>query len=73
MMQRHLTTVEGRASQRGQVLIEYVVLCAVFALFLFYPIQDAASPDAPRTAFGILIDTLKQAYERISFALSIPT
>ena len=59
--------------QRGQAMVEYVVVCAALVFALFVPIKDANSPDKARTTVEILIDAMKLAYQRISFALSIPT
>jgi hypothetical protein len=62
--------------ERGQSMVEYTVVCAAIAACLFVPIGgngDPASPDRARTAAEILIDGLRSAYQRISFALSLPT
>jgi hypothetical protein len=59
--------------QHGQAMIEYVVVCAAIAMFLFVPIRDQSSPDRARTAAQILINGFQLAYQRISHALSIPT
>jgi len=59
--------------QGGQAMLEYVVVSAAIALFLFVPIRDQNSPDRARTAVQILIEGFQLAYQRISHALSIPT
>ena len=58
--------------QSGQAMVEYVVVCGALAIALFVPIDDFDSPDKSRSAIEIVIDGLKLAYERISFALSVP-
>ena len=58
--------------QRGQAAIEYVVVCAVLGFVLFYPIQDAESPDRRRTTVEILLEGFKEAYKNYSYALSLP-
>jgi hypothetical protein len=61
------------ARELGQSSMEYVVVCAALAFALFFPIQDAESPDGPRTTFEIIIDGFKAAYEKFSYAISLPT
>lgn len=59
--------------KKGQASMEYVVVCAALAFALFYPIKDANSPDEPRTTVEILLDGLKTAYKKFSYAISLPT
>jgi hypothetical protein len=54
-------------------MLEYTVVCAALAFALFVPIQDAESPDAARTTIEILLEGLRTAYEKFSYALSLPT
>lgn len=59
--------------QRGQALLEYLVVCAALAFALFYPIRDdAASPDKARTTVQIVLDGFKLAYQKISYSISLP-
>ncbi len=62
-----------RPRQCGQSSMEYAVVCAALAFALFYPIQDAQSPDRARTAVEILLDGFKTAYQKFSYAISLPT
>jgi hypothetical protein len=59
--------------QRGQSMMEYTVVCGALAFALFYPIQDAGSPDQAKTAVQIVLDGFKLAYQKFSYAISIPT
>lgn len=61
-----------RHARRGQSSIDYLLACAALAFVLFVPLRDAASPDQPRTAFEIVLHQFKLAYERTSFAISLP-
>jgi len=64
------------ARQRGQSLMEYVVVCAALALALFVPLPglgDTGGAGAPRTAVQILLDGFRDAYDRFSYALSLPS
>lgn len=59
--------------ERGQAMMDYLVVCAAIAFALFYPIQDSpASPDRARTTAQIVLDSFKQAYQNISHAISLP-
>lgn len=58
---------------QGQASMEYVVVCAALAFALFYPITDSNSPDQARTTVEILLEGLKTAYKKFSYAISIPT
>ena len=63
----------GAQRQRGQGMLEYLVVCAALAFALFYPIRDdPASPDKARTTVQIALDAFKRAYENISYAISLP-
>lgn len=63
----------GTRLQRGQGMLEYLVVCAALAFALFYPIRDdPASPDKARTTVQIALDAFKRAYENISYAISLP-
>lgn len=72
-MHRHIPK-QRRPLQRhsGQAMVEYLVVAAALTFALLYPIQDASSPDQPRSAIQILINGFRQAYENIGGALSIP-
>lgn len=61
-----------RCAARGQSTLDYLVGCAALALVLFVPLRDGASPDQPRTAFEIVLHQFKLAYERVSYAISLP-
>jgi hypothetical protein len=61
-----------RRAQRGQSSLDYIVACAALAFALFVPLRDSASPDEPRTAAGIVLHFFQLAYERVSYAISIP-
>lgn len=56
-----------RHRQRGQSSIEYAVVCAALALVLGVGMIDDTS------VLHELIEALKLAYRKISFAVSIPT
>lgn len=63
----------GTQRQRGQGMLEYLVVCAALAFALFYPIRDdPASPDKARTTVQIALDAFKRAYQNISHAISLP-
>lgn len=62
-----------RRRQGGQAMLEYVVVCAALAFALFYPISDAVSPDQSRTTVQILLGGFQTAYQKFSYALSLPT
>jgi len=59
--------------QSGQSSMEYTVVCAALAFALLVPLRDAASPDRTRTTVEILLEGLVAAYEKFSFAISLPT
>lgn len=56
----------------GQSTLDYMLACAALAFILFVPLRDSASPDQPRTAAQIVLHQFKQAYERVSYAISLP-
>jgi hypothetical protein len=62
----------SRRSQRGQSTLDYMLGCAALAFALFVPLRDGASPDEPRTAVEIVLSSFRQAYERISYSISLP-
>ncbi len=53
--------------QRGQSMIEYVVVCAAVALVLGIGMVDSNS------VLWQLIDAFQKAYRNFSFAISLPT
>lgn len=61
-----------RCAERGQSTLDYLVACAALAFILFVPLRDSASPDQPRTAFQIVLHQFKVAYDRVSYAISLP-
>jgi len=72
-----MTTLKGcvrqMQRQRGQAMLEYLVVCAALAFALFYPIRDdPASPDKARTTVQIVLDAFKRAYQNVSHSISLP-
>lgn len=72
-----MTTLKGcfrrTQRQRGQAMLEYLVVCAALAFALFYPIRDdPASPDKARTTVQIVLDAFKRAYQNVSHSISLP-
>lgn len=59
--------------QSGQSLMEYAVVCGVLAFILFVPITDAASPAGARTTAELVAEGFLLAYQKFSYAISIPT
>jgi len=59
-------------AERGQSTLDYMLACAALAFALFVPLRDAASPDEPRTAVEIVLNSFKLAYERVSYSISLP-
>jgi hypothetical protein len=55
-----------RATESGQGSIEYVVVCAAIAFALGVGMVDSNS------VLWQLLDALRTAYQRFSFALSLP-
>lgn len=53
-------------SQRGQSLMEYVVVCGALAVALGLGMADESS------ALGQLLQAFRTGYERLSFSLSVP-
>ena len=62
-----------RFGQGGQAAMEYLVVCAALAFALFYPIKDDASPDKTRTTVQIVLEAFQNAYQSVSFAISLPS
>lgn len=63
----------GAQRQRGQAMLEYLVVCAALAFAFFYPIRDnPASPDKARTTVQIVLEGFQRAYQNISHAISLP-
>ena len=55
-------------------MTEYVIACGVLAFVLFVPISgDAASPGGAKTTIELLLDGFKKAYQKFSYAISLPT
>lgn len=54
------------AAQCGQSLMEYVIVCAALALVLGIGMVDSNS------ALRQLIEALRLAYQKFSYALSLP-
>ncbi|HJV73498.1 MAG TPA: hypothetical protein VJ654_04700 [Noviherbaspirillum sp.] len=61
-----LATPKALAMQRGQSSIEYTIVCAALALALGVGIIDDTS------VLHQLIDAFQTAYQRFSYALSLP-
>lgn len=60
-------------SQRGQSMVEYLVVCAALIGALFVPIQDnPASPGSKRSTIQIILDGFHEAYQKISHSISLP-
>lgn len=57
---------------RGQSLIEYIVISAALAFFLFVPISDDVSAGASKTSIELLFDAVRAAYKNVSFSISLP-
>ena len=58
--------VVGRRLQRGQSSVEYVVVCAALAIALGIGMVDN------RSVLRELLGAFKLAYQKISFAISLP-
>jgi hypothetical protein len=56
-------------AQRGQSMIEFTILCAVFVVALFVPIPGQ---QPPVTAGQMLADRLRDFYSALSYFLSLP-
>jgi hypothetical protein len=54
-------------TQRGQSMVEYAIVCTVFAVALFTPI-----PAYQMSAAQMLADALRKSYKALSFFLSLP-
>lgn len=62
-----MATAQPLARQRGQSSIEYAVVCAALAFALGVGMIDDTS------VLHQLIDAFQNAYQRFSYALSLPT
>lgn len=59
--------------QRGQSMVEYLVVSAALAAALFLPIDDGLTPEATRrSAIGLLIDGMQEGYQKITRSISLP-
>ena len=54
-------------TQRGQSMVEYAVVCALFGLVLFVPL-----PGSQMSVAQLLADALRKSYSALSFFLSLP-
>ncbi len=54
-------------AQRGQSMIEYVIICTVLALALFAPLPPDQTSNAQKLA-----EALRQNYIALSYFLSLP-
>jgi Flp pilus assembly protein TadG len=54
-------------AQRGQSMVEYAIVCTVFAVALFAPV-----PGSQMSAAQMLADALRKSYKALSFFLSLP-
>jgi hypothetical protein len=63
----------SRPRQRGQSLVEYVVLCGALAFVLFVPISDEVSGGESKTTIELVFDGFSKAYKKISRSISYPT
>ena len=66
------------AKQRGQSIVEYIVVTSLGVLVLTTPVPQADDPDAtggkpPRSAIGMLVDAMKDAYNSYAFGISLST
>ena len=55
------------AKQHGQSSIEYTVVCAALSLALFVDLSSSNS------AVKSILENFNNAYQKISYALSLPT
>lgn len=67
MSQRRSNDRTARTAQRGQSSMEYLVVCAALALALGIGMVD------DKSVLRELIEALKLAYQKISYAISLPT
>lgn len=67
--------VPGPAStrQRGQSMMEYVVVCAALAIALFVPLPGSDDGAGARTTVEILLDGFEKAYQRFTHSISLPS
>jgi len=60
-------------TQRGQSMVEYMVVCAALAAALFVPIQDdPANPGSKRSTVKIVLDMFQELYQKTSYSTSLP-
>lgn len=59
--------MSNRAAQRGQSSVEYAIVCAAIAMALGIGMVDE------RSVLWQLLDGLRTAYAKFSYALSLPT
>ncbi len=66
------------SKQRGQSIVEYIVVTSLGVLVLTTPVPQADDPDAtggksPRSAIGMLVDAVKDAYNSYAYSISLST
>ncbi|HUO45190.1 MAG TPA: hypothetical protein VMT94_09830 [Burkholderiales bacterium] len=64
--------------QKGQSIVEYIVVTSLGVLVLTTPVPQSDDPDAtggkpPRSAIGMLVDALKDAYNSYAYSISLST
>lgn len=60
-------------AQRGQSMVEYIVVCGALAVALFVPIQDdPANPGTKRSTVKIVLDMFQELYQKTSYSTSLP-
>ncbi|TDM04870.1 MAG: hypothetical protein C4K60_20720 [Ideonella sp. MAG2] len=59
--------IRQRRAERGQTMIEYVIILVAFAIVLLIPYDDKTS------VLDQMLAALVEAYKRFSYALSLPT
>lgn len=63
----------ARTRQRGQSLMEYVIVCAALAIALFVPLPGSDDGAGARSALEILLDGFQKAYQRFTHSISLPS
>ena len=61
-----------RSRQRGQSLVEYIILCGALAFILFVPISDDVSGGESKSTIQLVFDGFSKAYKKISHSISYP-